>query len=145
MAGWEYQVIHINVEPPRPAGPSAPAEGPAAPSASEGTATKPMFSQSFLKKEFPQFYETPSSQASGGQPQHPAQQLQAFLNGHGAQGWDLVGVFPVGNLTMMFFRRPKPSEPKPAMAASEPVASKPVPPEAPLRTTAAGQTAPGQE
>ena len=81
---WEYQVIHINVEPPKPA---AAADDP------EAGGVKPVFTETFLKKEFPQFYEKPS-EANGGKPQHPAQQLQAFLNGHGCKGWELVGVFP---------------------------------------------------
>jgi len=126
MAGWEYQVIHINMEPPRPPGPPPPADGPAAapPAAGESSGNKPMFSENFLKKEFPQFYEKPPTQGSAAQAQHPAHQLQTFLNGHGAQGWELIGVFPMGNLTMMFFRRPKPSEPKPAIPAREPAAMK---------------------
>jgi len=124
MVGWEYQVIHINVEPPRPPGPPPPADGPAAaPPASGGSSgSKPMFSENFLKKEFPQFYEKPPIEGSAAQAQHPAHQLQTFLNGHGAQGWELIGVFPMGNLTMMFFRRPKPSEPKPAIPAKMPAA-----------------------
>jgi hypothetical protein len=84
-----------------------------------------MFSDTFLKKEFPQFYQKPPSEGSASQAQHPAHQLQTFLNGHGAQGWELIGVFPVGNLTMMFFRRSKPSEPKPASPAQEPSAMTP--------------------
>jgi hypothetical protein len=84
-----------------------------------------MFSDTFLKKEFPQFYQKPPSEGSASQAQHPAHQLQTFLNGHGAQGWELIGVFPVGNLTMMFFRRSKHSEPKPTGAAQEPAAMKP--------------------
>ena len=127
MAGWEYQVIHINVEPPRPQSPPPPADGAATtpPVAGESSGGKPMFSDTFLKKEFPQFYQKPPSEGSASQAQHPAHQLQTFLNGHGAQGWELIGVFPVGNLTMMFFRRPKPSEPKPARPAQEPAALKP--------------------
>lgn len=127
MAGWEYQVIHINVEPPRPQGPPPPADGatttPAV--AGESSGGKPMFSDTFLKKEFPQFYQKPPSEGSASQAQHPAHQLQTFLNGHGAQGWELIGVFPVGNLTMMFFRRSKHSEPKPTRPAQEPAAMKP--------------------
>jgi hypothetical protein len=84
-----------------------------------------MFSETFLKKEFPQFYEKPPTEGSSAQAQHPAHQLQTFLNGHGAHGWELIGVFPVGNLTMMFFRRPKPTEPKPASPSKEPAALKP--------------------
>jgi hypothetical protein len=48
---WEYQVIHINVEPPKPA---AAADDP------EAGGVKPVFTETFLKKEFPQFYEKPS-------------------------------------------------------------------------------------
>jgi hypothetical protein len=127
MAGWEYQVIHINVEPPRPEGPPPPADGAATtpPVAGESSGGKPMFSDTFLKKEFPQFYQKPPSEESASQSQHPAHQLQTFLNGHGAQGWELIGVFPVGNLTMMFFRRSKHSEPKPTRPAQEPAAMKP--------------------
>jgi len=127
MAGWEYQVIHINVEPPRPQGPPPAADGAATtpPVAGESSGGKPMFSDTFLKKEFPQFYQKPPSEGSASQAQHPAHQLQTFLNGHGAQGWELIGVFPVGNLTMMFFRRSKHSEPKPTRPAQEPAAMKP--------------------
>ena len=127
MAGWEYQVIHINVEPPRPQGPPPPADGATTtpPVAGESSGGKPMFSDTFLKKEFPQFYQKPPSEGSASQAQHPAHQLQTFLNGHGAQGWELIGVFPVGNLTMMFFRRSKHSEPKPTRPAQEPAAMKP--------------------
>ena len=127
MAGWEYQVIHINVEPPRPEGPPPLAGGAATtpPVAGESSGGRPMFSDTFLKKEFPQFYQKPPSEGSASQAQHPAHQLQTFLNGHGAQGWELIGVFPVGNLTMMFFRRSKHSEPKPTRPAQEPAAMKP--------------------
>ena len=127
MNGWEYQVIHINVEPPKPLGQPPAGDGPAAaPSAAgDGLGNKPMFSETFLKKEFPQFYEKPPTEGSSAQAQHPAHQLQTFLNGHGAQGWELIGVFPVGNLTMMFFRRLKLPEPKPARPAQEPAALKP--------------------
>lgn len=127
MAGWEYQVIHINVEPPRPQGPPPPADGTATtpPVAGESSGAKPMFSDTFLKKEFPQFYQKPPTEGSASQAQHPAHQLQTFLNGHGAQGWELIGVFPVGNLTMMFFRRSKRSEPKPTRPAQEPATMKP--------------------
>ena len=144
MAGWEYQVIHINVEPPRPPGPPPPVDGPAAspPPGGEGSGGKPMFSETFLKKEFPQFYEKPPTEGSTTQAQHPAHQLQTFLNGHGAQGWDLIGVFPVGNLTMMFFRRPKPTVPKPISPAKEPAALKPaVASESGLTTESARATA----
>jgi hypothetical protein len=122
MDGWEYQVIHINVEPPKPAIPPAAEAQGGQPGAPEAATVKPVFSETFLKKEFPQFYER-TNQANGGQNQHPAQQLQTFLNGHGSMGWELVGVFPVGNLTMMFFRRPKPANPAPANPNPDPAAA----------------------
>jgi hypothetical protein len=104
-------VIHITGEPPKPATDAAgeAPSGQAAGGPEAGTA-KPVFSETFLKKEFPHLYEKPA-EGEGGQSQHPAQQLQTFLNGHGSKGWELVGVFPVGVLTMMFFRRPKPAAP----------------------------------
>lgn len=110
---WEYMVIHLNIEP----GPTATAPGAAKPpeggGSEEAGPAKPVFSESFLKKEFPQFYESRPAQErpAQAQPQHPAQQLQNFLNGHGAQGWELIGVFPVGALTMLFFRRRLPTPP----------------------------------
>ena len=116
MTCWEYMVIHLNVEPPAP-----PAKGPGE-QAGEGAegpvAGKPVFSRTFLAKEFPHFYEGQRPQEpAASKPQHPAQQLQSFLNGHGLQGWELVGVFPVGMLSMLFFRRPSGEAPAPAPPA----------------------------
>lgn len=119
MTGWEYMVIHINVEPPAPAaaGGAAGGAGSGAGSggggaAGEGAGSKPVFSRSFLAKEFPQFYEgTASGAPPPAKPQHPAQQLQAFLNSHGSQGWELLGVFPVGAMSMLVFRRLLPAAP----------------------------------
>lgn len=124
MDCWEYQVIHINVEPPKPSAPPSGGDAPAgpAPGQAEAGPAKPVFSETFLKKEFPQFYEKPAEGQSTTQSQHPAQQLQTFLNGQGGRGWELVGVFPVGTLTMMFFRRPKPGESE-AVPAAAPVQS----------------------
>jgi hypothetical protein len=122
MDSWEYLVIHINVEPPKPPPGASPAEsgGGDSPAAAEGGSPRPVFSDSFLKKEFPQFYEPRSGEGATGQPQHPAQQLQTFLNGHGSLGWELIGVFPVGVLSMLFFRRPKAPSQEPAPAALPP-------------------------
>lgn len=105
MPRWEYQVIHLNVENPAtpPASPGtaqAPAPGPAPTADAGASKSPPVFSQEYLQKEFPGFY-TPNSSGQ----QHPAQQLQSFLNGVGQQGWSLIGVFPLGHLLMMIFRR----------------------------------------
>jgi hypothetical protein len=44
--------------------------------------------------------------------------LQNFLNRQGGQGWDLIGVYPLGALLMMIFRRPKiPAQPAPEAIA----------------------------
>jgi len=104
-----YMVIHLNVEPGPQAPPSAPAN--ACDAAPGGDAPpRPVFSDSFLKKEFPHFYEErPAADPPASRHQHPAQQLQAFLNAQGVNRWELVGLFPVGALPMLFFRHRLPS------------------------------------
>ena len=119
VSRWEYQVIHLNVEDSSQA-PQAPGPGPASAPAQPPTppapetppiAGQPVFSKAYLEQEFPDFYSNPPSQppqqSPPGQQQanHPALQLQQFLNGHGQQGWSLVGIYPLGSLLMMFFRR----------------------------------------
>jgi hypothetical protein len=108
MERWEYQVIHLNVEPPAPAPPPAP------PAASPGVEAAPgvppirveaVFSKEYLEKEFPGFYgAAPPAGASARE--HPANQLRGFLNLQGRDGWQLLGIYPVGQLQMMIFRRP---------------------------------------
>ena len=141
---WEYRVIHLNVEPGQAqATSSPPREGDSAPPDESGGG-RPVFSEAFLKKEFPQFYEarpdTAAAPSAGqsGQALHPAQQLQNFLNAHGIQGWELIGLFPVGTLTMLFFRRRLEPNPAPAAAQSEPGDGRPTT----ERQTAALPTAP---
>ena len=114
MDSWEYLVIHINVEPPKAAAPGAAADAPAteAPGSREGGNAR-IFSESFLKQEFPHRYQGGAGERGVDPPQqHPAQQLQGFLNGHGSQGWELIGVFPVWVLSMLIFRRSKLVEPQ---------------------------------
>ena len=117
VSRWEYQVIHLNVEdssqaaaPPSPgpvntAQPPSPETPPGSPAPLPG---QPVFSQAYLEQEFPDFYSNPPQQQPQPQQQannHPALQLQNFLNVHGQQGWSLVGIYPLGSLLMMFFRR----------------------------------------
>ena len=117
---WEYQVIHLNVEddtpPPAPPAPAAGAPAAQAPVQPQPPA-QPPFSKTYLEQEFPNFYQQP---AQGNQPvpQHPAQQLQGFLNTLGEQGWQLIGVYPIGRLLMMFFKRPKPPSADPQLAGA---------------------------
>lgn len=115
---WETRVIHLNItnDPPAPATPAQGAQ-PAPP-----LPQNPLFSESYLKEEFPNHYAGP--QPSGPeQSQHPAVQLQGFINGLGQEGWEFVGVFPVGQLVMMFFRRPLP--PESALPPAEPKSLEP--------------------
>jgi len=92
--GWEYRVIHIDVAskaPPRP---------PDASEASErlGGALSP----EFIAREFPELYRSQPPL-----PQHPAAQLQHFLNLLGQDGWDLTQTAQIGPLLMFFFKRPR--------------------------------------
>jgi hypothetical protein len=103
---WETRVIHLNIANPPPQQ-GQPAQGSAHP---EPVPTQnPLFSESYLKQEFPDHY-SPPPQAANEPAQHPAVQLQGFINGLGQEGWEFVGVFPIGQLVMMFFRRPLPPE-----------------------------------
>jgi hypothetical protein len=108
---WEYRVIHLNVEPGPAQASQIPPREPDGAATEDSANSRPVFSDAFLKKEFPQFYEarpdgaSPVAPSQPGQALHPAQQLQNFLNAHGAQGWELIGLFPVGALSMLFFRR----------------------------------------
>jgi hypothetical protein len=114
MNGWDYLVIHLNVEN-NTDGRSAKRSSDSTGDSQSTGASRGIFSESFLRKEFPQFYEVNSPGSNPATPQHPAQQLQNFLNRQGGQGWDLIGVYPLGALLMMIFRRPK----IPASAAPE--------------------------
>jgi hypothetical protein len=117
MPQWEYQVIHLNVEPGKGGEPSKDQNVP------------PPFTKSYLEQEFPQHYTHPQPEAGGSagppQPLHPAKQLQNFLNGHGAQGWNLVGIFPLGSLLMMVMRRRSGAEPQAEKIPKEASAASP--------------------
>ncbi len=109
MDSWEYLVIHLNVEPPKPPAQATAADAPG----SRDSGNARVFSESFLKQEFPHLYQAGAGEGAVSPPQqHPAQQLQGFLNSQGSQGWELIGVFPVGVLSMLIFRRSKPVEPQ---------------------------------
>ncbi|MFN6132653.1 MAG: hypothetical protein ACK46L_07070 [Synechococcaceae cyanobacterium] len=118
MQQWEYQVIHLNVDSPTP----TKEGGPPAPEAPPST---PPFTKTYLEQEFPRHYGpqqppgTPAS-TSAPQPQHPTVQLQGFMNTHGLQGWELLGIFPLGSLLMMIFRRPLQPQAGPAPQAVHP-------------------------
>ena len=99
---WEYRVVHINIAndpPPPPPTPEAASER-------LGGALSP----EFIAREFPELYAQKIPL-----PQHPAAQLQHFLNLLGQQRWELNQTAQVGPLLMFFFKRPLvPAEKPPA-------------------------------
>jgi len=108
---WEYQVIRLNVEPPvatAPPPPSPPAAASPAqvqPSGGDQAKRAAGFSEAYLREEFPRYYDnTPPQQP--GQPEDPGAQLQAFFNGHGQQGWELVGFQHAAPHVFIVFKRP---------------------------------------
>ncbi|MEB3165477.1 MAG: hypothetical protein VKO65_02275 [Cyanobacteriota bacterium] len=104
MPHWDYRVFHLNVDPGKGGEPSGTAGAP------------PPFTQSYLEQEFPDHYKHPPTPGKAQPAPPPAKQLQDFLNGLGAEGWSLIGVFPLGPLLMMVLRRRR-SEPEPSPQA----------------------------
>ncbi|MGC6483809.1 MAG: hypothetical protein ACON4T_09655 [Synechococcus sp.] len=89
---WEYRVVHVNINndaPPQPPTPEAASQK-----------LQGSLSPEFIQREFPQMYQKQSVQQ-----QHPAAQLQDFLNRLGNEGWELVETSQVGGLLMFFFKR----------------------------------------
>ena len=116
---WESRVIHLNVNP----NPQAQAQQkPSAEGRSEQPSTepknqqqpqqpqKPIFSETYLKHEFPNHYPQGAAAEKPSVPQHPATQLQNFINKFGQEGWEFMGINTIGQLVLMFFRRPLPPE-----------------------------------
>jgi hypothetical protein len=112
MQRWEYHVIRLNIEPPTPAAseaapPSSAPDSGAGPAAPAPPRSGPVFSQEYLKQEFPGFYgPEPATPPQPAAPEDPGQQLGAFLNGQGQQGWELVGLQHAGPHTFIIFKRP---------------------------------------
>ncbi len=91
--GWEYKVIHIDVESGNPPEPPSPR--------SDSDRLGGALSPDFLQREFPQQYG-----AAAAKPRHPAEQLQFFLNALGKENWELVEAPQLGPLLMFVFKRP---------------------------------------
>lgn len=105
MLTWEYQVIRLNIEPPVAA---APEQSPADETDAKDKQAK-VFSEAYLKEEFPRFYDSSlQGQGQSQQPQEvdPAFQLQDFLNSQGQQGWELVGFQHANPHVFIVFKRP---------------------------------------
>ena len=69
-----------------------------------------MFSEAYLKEEFPRFYDnSPAAQQAAAEQARqadPAFQLQDFLNSQGQQGWELVGFQHAMPHVFIVFKRP---------------------------------------
>ena len=109
---WETRVIHLNLNNKPQSDAKPQAQQPEPPSDPQ----KPIFSDAYLKEEFPNHYNEAGEvrkpqPPTPPKPQHPATQLQSFMNKLGAEGWEFVGVYPVGQLTMMMFKRLLPPVP----------------------------------
>lgn len=127
MVAWEYQVIRLNIEPPVAATPKQDGEtaeppaaqpGAGAPPASGGKPQERVFSEAYLKEEFPRFYDS-GEQAAQAQQADPAFQLQDFLNSQGQQGWELVGFQHAMPHVFIVFKRPKDGQDAAATAAAQ--------------------------
>ncbi len=102
---WETRVIHLNVNIN-----NTPAQQQPDSDTSPRPSVDPVFSEQYLKSEFPDHYaqshKDPSSGQASQKPVHPALQLQNVFNQFGADGWEFIGIFPVGSMTTMIFKRP---------------------------------------
>ena len=98
MTHWEYQVVRINVEPTGVNNKTT-----------QSPDAEPVFSESYLKQEFPTYYAQPpaSTEARSNNPTDPALQLQAFLNTQGEDNWEAIGLQVAGPHTFAIFKRPK--------------------------------------
>lgn len=92
---WEYKVIHININIEKT---NIKTDPTIASQKLQGS-----LSPEFIKREFPEVYQKSSKRSN-----HPAAQLEQFLNHLGQQGWELVEISQVGGLLMFFFKRPTP-------------------------------------
>lgn len=118
MQRWEYHVIRINIEAPKP--PTAAADAPQNPAGNSSQRPTPVFSQEYLKQEFPGFYGPgPGTSPKPSTPDDPGQQLAQFLNGQGQQGWELVGFQHAGPHTFIIFKRPAAADLEAASAQAQ--------------------------
>lgn len=115
---WESRVIHLNVNPnpqgqvqQKPSAEGRSEQPPAEPkNQQQQQPQKPIFSETYLKHEFPNHYPQGAGSEKPSVPQHPATQLQNFINKFGQEGWEFMGINTIGQLVLMFFRRPLPPE-----------------------------------
>jgi hypothetical protein len=111
---WEYQVVRLNIDPvePQPT-PAADATDQTDTREQPQKSQKP-FSDSYLKEEFPNFYQPTEAEIRAAQiaaqQNDPAFQLQHFLNTQGHDGWELIGIDRAGPHEFVLFKRPVPGD-----------------------------------
>ena len=87
---WNYFILNLNVVKPNPA-----------PNPEEASKKlKGSLSPSFIKDQFPQAYEEVKQGPS------LEKQIQILLEELGAQGWELISIYPIGEKLLFFFKRP---------------------------------------
>jgi hypothetical protein len=99
---WDYKVVHmVNQAPPNADDASRKLGGSLSPEA--------------LKAQFPEYYSI----------QNGREQIHAFLNCLGADGWELIQIQQVADLPLMVFKRPKRSPETTTIATKE--SAEPIP------------------
>ena len=150
---WESRVIHLNVNPspqrqskqkPSPGGSGEvpPAEQAKQQQPNQIQQQKPIFSESYLKHEFPDHYPQGPATDQPAAPQHPATQLQNFINKFGQEGWEFMGINTIGQLVLMFFRRPLPADANQHFLSSAAASTQPTSLQQPKAQAAVAQPTP---
>ena len=82
---WQYKVVHmVSQSPPDPERASKKLSG--------------ALSAEALRKQFPEIY-SPSAQGN------PRDQINQFMDGLGAEGWEFVQIYQLGEIPLMLFKR----------------------------------------
>ena len=151
---WESRVIHLNINPspqrqskqkPSPGGSGEvpPAEQSKQQQPNQIQQQKPIFSESYLKHEFPDHYPQGPGPDQPAAPQHPATQLQNFINKFGQEGWEFMGINTIGQLVLMFFRRPLPADANQPFLSSAAASTQPASIQQATAQAAGAQPTPG--
>ena len=109
---WETRVLHLNINLTKPVSDSPSGSPPSEKDTASQSSPDPVFSEHFLKQEFPNHYSDPlqNNQPPSDKAPHPALQLQNVFNQFGLDGWEFLGIFSAGSLTLMIFKRPLPND-----------------------------------
>ena len=90
---WEYQVIHLNVDD------SSSKNDEASNPEAASEKLKGSLSPDFLKDQFPEQYQ--ENEGS----EHPAVQLNIFLNKKGLDRWELSETIKIGKMLFLIMKR----------------------------------------